>query len=527
MKKLLSMLLATAMMLGCLAGCGNSSEPSGSGSSGAQTEQTQGDESITVGVTALTTTFNFWATASMNELVLMQSTYDTLLYLDENGEYQPGLAESWDISEDGLTYTFHLRQGVKFSDGSEFTSDDIRFSLETCMQNEGLSWLYQSMIAGIDTPDDYTVSITTPEINNQLLVILSNPGYTTVMSRAAHEKYGDSYGTSPESVVGTGPYYVSEWKYKEYLTMEANEEHFLGAPAIKKIVIKPISDPNSAVVALQTGEIDLYLGDVPGVSIEDIKNSDKVSLVEYTSMNSISIYMNNQTGMFADPNMRKAVGYAVNKEEYLLVGNEGHGMIINYPGDQEGALVADPQVDKVWYEQDLEKAKQLVKEAGNEGKDVVIYCTSTDPYPALATMLQSTLSSIGLNATIEQLERTQFNDKVIKNADYEIMVTGSFGSLYDIDEPISSLASGNWGSGSNYAYYANDEMDQLILDGRATHDLDERVAIYTDLVELFNEDLPTVPLYYAAGNRAFSNRIKLVHDNLVQRDLFRYYTWAD
>lgn len=524
MKKLLAMLLATAMILACLTACGDNG---GNGDNSDAQNQGGASDTITVGIGTLTTTFDFWDTASSNELVMMQQVYDTLLYMDENSEYQPSLAETWEVSEDSLTYTFHLRQGVKFSDGSEFTSDDVRYSLETCMECEGLSWLYQSMIASIDTPDDYTISITTPEVNNQLLVILSNPGYTTVMSRNARESFGDDYGTSVESVVGTGAYKVTEWKYKESLTLEANEDYFLGAPSIKKIIIKPISDPNSAVVALQTGEIDLYFADIPGVSVEDVKAQDGITLVEYTSMSSLSIYMNNQTGLFADPDMRKAVAYAVNKEEYRLVGNEGHGQIIQYPGDLKGALDADPQVDKVWYEQNVEKAKQLVKDAGNEGASVTIYCTSTDPYPALATMLQSTLTDIGLNAEIAQLEKTSFNEQVIKNANYEIMVTSSVGSLYDIDEAFSTLASGNWGSGSNYAYYGSEAMDALILAGRATLDSDERIAIYEELVELFNEDMPYVPLYYVDGSRAFSSRIKLTDDRLAQRDMFRYYTWAD
>lgn len=518
MKKYISLFLSVVLLLSCVTGCGSK----------APDEAADGDKVMKVGIPALTNTFDYWQTASGYDLSVIANVYDTLLILDENNQYTGSLAESWSVADDNMTYTFNLRHGVKFSDGSEFTSADVKFSLEGCIKCEGLSWLYQSLIESVETPDDYTVVIKTPTVTNQLLVILSNSGYNNIISKAAYEKYGDDYGKSAEAVVGTGPYRVSEWTYGESLTLVSNEDYHLGAPDIKTITFEQISDPNAALISLQTNEIDLYFDDVPGVSISDVENNADLSIAEFTSFASYNIYMNCEEGMFADTRMRQAVAYAIDKQGYCDVGNEGHGILADYPGDIGPVLQGNPELDKTWYEQDLEKARALVKEAGNEGKSVTIYCISTGALPTIATMLQSTLTELGLNATVQQMERTSFNESVISNADYEIMVSRFVGSLYDIDESLLALDSNNFGSGGNYGHYVNPEMDALIAQSRQTLDESERKEICAQIMELYNEDMPFTILFYSMGSRAYSNRITLTGDQaLAQRDHLRYYSWAE
>ena len=525
MKKLIALLTSFVLLVGLLAGCGSSGDSTSSDTSGTTTVSEEGV--MHVGIPSLTSTFNPWTTSSAYDLSIMSNVYDTLLIVDENNEYAPSLAESWEIADDGMTYTFHLRQGVKWSDGSEFTSADVAFTIEQCILCEGLSWLYQSMIESVETPDEYTVVIKTPDVNNQLLVILSNNGYNVILHKDAYEAAGDSYGMSVDTVVGTGAYYLADWQYGTSITLKANENYYLGAPDIKTIVIEPITDSNAAIIALQTGEIDLYMDDIPGVSIPNVESNDKINIVEYTSLSAYNIYMNCQTGIFTDVRMRQAVAYAIDKEDFVLVGNEGYGTIVEYPGDIGPILVGNPDLDKVWYTQDLDKARELVKEAGYEGASVVIYCISTTPFTTLATQLQSVLSEIGLNATVQMEERASFNDQVINNGDYEIMVSRSAGSLYDMDEPLTSLCSGNFGAGSNYSYYTNARIDELIELGRTTLDENERKEYYTELLEIYNEEMPYVCLYYTMGSRAFNTRIELINDALAQRDPLRYYQWAD
>ena len=231
--------------------------------------------------------------------------------------------------------------------------------------------------------------------------------------------------------------------------------------------------------------------------------------------------------MFKELKMREAVAYAVDREQLLIVGAEGKGAVADYPGNRQGYTEGDPELKDVWpYAHDVEKAKMLIGEAGMAGKTVVIKTYATDPYPKLATMIQSALAETGLKAEVQQMERSAFIDSVLGKGDFEINVCRWAAAGKDIDEILSgSLHTDSIGAPGNWSFYSSPEMDKLLDAGVAETDPDKRREIYADVIKLYVKDVPAVPLYYPNGSRAYSDKAT-IEDTLVEYNRFYYYAWV-
>jgi peptide/nickel transport system substrate-binding protein len=222
--------------------------------------------------------------------------------------------------------------------------------------------------------------------------------------------------------------------------------------------------------------------------------------------------------------MRRAVAYALNKEDALTVAMDGLGQVVNYPGDIGSAMTANPDfTPEITYEQDLPKARELVKEAGYEGASVVVKSYNTDPYAILGVYLQGVLNEIGLKATVEPMERATFLAQ--RNAgSAAIFPMGWVGQAYDIDEVLGScLYSANQGSGGNNSFYSDPQMDELIEAARATSDVAARKEIYKKIVDKFMDEVPFVALFAMKG--AVPRNAQLTTDNPRTYRLIDY-TWV-
>lgn len=520
MKKMLCIVLVAVLTAGLLAGCGKSN----SNDTGVP-DSNSGDE-IVVGIPKLTENFNFYYTTNGYESYSMAQVYDSLVTKDANGKIVPSLAESYDISDDGMMYTFNLRQGVNFSDGSKLKASDVVYSINEAIASAYTSWIFEPLVDSCTAVNDYTVQVNLKKGSIGFLDYLSNINYFAILSESACITQGENYGVAADAIVGTGPYKVTEWKPGESISYEVNEDYFGGAPAIKKFRLKAISDANTAVIALRTGEIQAYWDDVPGIAYDDIKNTDNLNIADYVSTIYFEVIMNCESGLFSDVNVRKAVAMAVNRNDMLTIGTEGHGIICEYPGDRDGSTVGDPQVTGGWYNTDLDAAKKLVDDAGIAGATVVIKTYATDPYPALATVLQNALSSIGFNATVSQMERSSFIDEVLTNGDFEIGICRWAAGTTDMDEIwYGSLDTDSIGSAGNWSWYSNPEMDKILESAGGEADAEARKDLYKQAVAIFNEDVPQIPLYYPNGSRAY-NKMLTIEDGLVQYNRMFDYSYA-
>lgn len=518
MKRKMIFLMCALIIAAIFTGCGNDST--------GEQPAPDVDKEMVVGIPKITDSFDFYNTANGFESISMSQIYDTLVIKDKDGKTVPSLAESFEISPDGKTYTFYLRQGVKFSNGIEFKASDAKYSIDQAMASSWTSWCYVS-VENCEVVDDYTFKINLKAPNVGFLEYLANIYYCTMLSEETVKQFGDQYGKTVESSIGTGPYILKEWKPGEYCVYEANPDYFKGAPAVKKVRLKTITDVNAAIIGLQTGEIHAYFNDIPGISFDMVSKDEKLNVETYPSTIFFECIMNTETGSFADVRLRQAVAYAVDRQQMLIVGAEGQGAVADYPGNRQGYTEGDPALKDTWYPVDLEKAKQLVKEAGMEGKAVTIKTYATDPYPKLATVLQDALSKIGLKAEVLQMERAAFIEEVTTKGNYEIAICRWAAGTKDMDEIMyGSLATASIGSAGNWSWYSNPAVDDLVAKAQAETDPEARKQLYAEVIKIYKEDVPQVPLYYPNGSRAYAKDLVIEKGN-AEYDRFFNYAWSN
>lgn len=510
--------MVASMIALLVAGCGQKST-----NAPASTTSSANKEMV-VGIPKITGSFDFYNTSNGFETLSLSQVYDTLVTKDNNGKTGPSLAEKYDISPDGKTITFNLKKGVKFSNGIEFKASDAKYSIDQAMASSWTSWCYAS-VAGCEVVDDYTIKINMKAPNVGFLEYLSNIYYSAMLSQETVKKFGKDYGKTVESSIGTGPYILKEWKPGELCVYEANPNYFKGTPAIKTVRMKTITDVNAAIIALQTGEINAYFNDIPGISYDSVAKAEKLNMVTYPSTIFFETIMNTKTGPFADVRLRQAVAYAVDRQQMLIVGAEGKGAVADYPGNRQGFTEGDPALKNTWYSLDLEKAKQLVKDVGMEGKTITIKTYATDPYPKLATVLQDALTKIGLKVAVQQMERSAFIAEVTTKGQFEIGICRWAAGTKDMDEIMyGSLATASIGSAGNWSWYSNPAMDDLLTKAEAQTDPTARKQLYADAIKIYDKDIPQIPLYYPNGSRAYSKDLVIDKGN-VEYDRFFDYKW--
>lgn len=529
--KSIALILFVVLMLSLvLTACQSSTKTDGNTpADSSPSAQASEEREMVVGIPTITSAFKLFDEPGGYEILCQGQVYQTLLKLDSKGLVSPGVADKWEISEDAMTYKFHVREGVMWSNGTELTADDVIWSIEQLVASPVTSWAYKPMVESITKIDKYNLELKLTKPSVSFIQYLCDPFYCGVLCKNAVEEMGEEYGTAADKIVSCGPYRVVEWQYGQYIRYEANEDFYGGAPDVKKLLIKVYASPNTAVIALKTGEIDLYMDNIPGVNYADLKTAENVNLLQYDGLIQMAVHMNHKDGMFKDIRMRQALAQAINREDMLMVGVEGVGKIASYPGNHEGK-VGDPQLGDVWgeaYPYDPAKAAELVAECGYKGAPVTIYTYADEPYPALATVLQNQLSSIGLNASVQQMERSALVDKVMVNQDFELTLVRRAGATYDIDQRFSNaMHTDSIGPTGNWSIYSNPVADDLIVKASIEQDNEVRKQYYAELVKIFVDDIVYCPLYSVTSSRAYSTKFE-IEPGLARYDLIQNYKWAD
>ena len=375
MKKLLALILALAMTFSLVAcgGSGGTTDNASGGSAGAGTENTAGEadgsggaadtatsgsgkDSITIACDQDYETLHPVNTSTTIESTLVNQIYDTLAIddpADPTADMIPRLAESWEISEDGLCYTFHLRQGVKFHDGSGFTAEDVGFSLDLCAASE-----YQgSMVDGMDhweATDDYTINIyTTTPYAPFLRSVVDMP----IGCKAYHDSVDEE--TFAQAPVGCGAYRFVSHSEGDSIKLESFEEYYGGAPAIKNVTFKVIADAAAMSIGLQAGQIDFAEIDASVLSTLEAAEGVEIATADATTFAFIA--MNTQVEPYNNVKFRQAVNYAIDREALVTAYAEGHGNVNSNILTPERDGYSDSQIQ---YEYDPEKAKALLAECG-------------------------------------------------------------------------------------------------------------------------------------------------------------------
>ena len=371
------------------------------------------------------------------EINILNQVYDKLIYMNPDGaeDPEPRIAESWEISEDGLDYTFHLRDDIKFHDGTPLTAEDVKFSLEMYQNSD-----YQSAnVDGLDTVEVVDDSTVVCHLSSPYSAFLLGISACNIASKAYSESVSaEEFASTPN---GCGPYrYVSRASGSN-VVLEANEDYYGGAPEIKKVTFEVIPDTTTTAIALQTGE------------------------VTYLSMNL-------EKEPFSDVLVRQAINYAINRENLVTVCYDGKAEVNSNICAKSRFGYSD---DQMQYGYDPEKAAELLAEAGIETPYDLGKILVAEKYENLATVIQADLAAVGLNTTIVKEEFNTFIGD-LTSGNYDLCALEM--TLEGDTQQLALAFTTDWIGMANNARYSDEEMDALFAEAGVVNDSEEREAIY-------------------------------------------------
>ncbi|WP_426239404.1 ABC transporter substrate-binding protein [Pararhizobium sp. DWP1-1-3] len=446
---------------------------------------------------------------------MIKSLYSRLMdYTPGTPDLIPSLAESFTVSPDGLTYTFKLRKGVKFTNGRELVASDVKYSIERAVdpktQGPGAGFFgaikgfdavtggTSTTLDGIATPDDQTVVFTLSRPDATFLHVLAI-NFASVVPKEAVEAAAGDFGKKP---VGSGTFVLKEWTIGQRLVFERNPDYFVkDMPHIDKFTVEVGQEPLVALLRLQKGEVDIAGDGVPPAKFLEIKNSPEGAeiIVDGAQLHTGYITLNTKVAPFDNVKVRQALNMAINKERITRILN-GRATAANQP-----LPPLMPGYDKAFtgYAFDVEKAKALLAEAGfPDGFETILYSTNTDPQPRIAQAIQQDLAAVGVKAEVRALAQANVIAAGGTEGEAPMIWSGGMAWIADFPDPsnfygpilgCSGAVQGGW----NWSWYCNKDLDARAIAADSMSDpakAAERQAewgkIFTDIMT----DAPWIPL---------------------------------
>ena len=534
-KRILSLCLAglmAASLTGC-GGAGNTAETTAAagaenGAAASEAGASEGKEELVF--------VNYRDIRDLNphlyagEMYAQEMLYETLVNITADG-YEGCLAESWDISDDGKTYTFHIRDGVKFSDGEVCDANAIKANFDAIIENkERHTWLeMMNLLVGVSAPDDKTFVI---ELSEPYYPLLTELGVTRPFAMISPKAMKD--GSTKDGVnayIGTGPYVLTDFVTDEYAVFEANENYWGEQPKIKKITVKVIPDNQTRILALEKGEIDMIFGKnmIDADAINQYTGNDKftVSLSDPTSTR--QIVLNTTRDVLADKEVRQALQHATNKQAI----SDGIFYGLEQPADTLFAkTVPYCDIDLEPYAYDVELAQSMLDEAGwvvgadkireKDGQKLnidLLYNSDSVTEKAIAEYLQSEYQKIGISLNIHGEEEQSYRDNM-KAGNFDMVFNICWGTPYD---PQSSLAAMRAPVYGDYAAQLGLEdkadIDQAITDILVSTDETKRQELYTFVLTRLHEDAVYIPLTYECNKAIYRSDLQGFHFTQTQYEV--------
>ena len=534
MKKKISLMLAAALTAGlALTGCGGSkTSDTTDNTAGAENESTAEVKGVDVDTTGYLVaalnadiqTADVQKTSKDYEVPfnIFDRLVDVEVGTDGNSKIVPSLAESWDISDDGLEYTFHLRQGVKFHNGNDFTAEDVAYTFHRMLTVEGgvnTEFIDQikgadellagetDTLEGVEVVDDYTIKVTLKEPFAGFLASISSPGVSIYDSEAT-EAAGDQFGMDPAVTVGTGPFEFASWSFNNQLVLTRNEDYWKGASGLPGVVIKIIPDTETQSMMFESGELDILDLDYAADSADRFTETYPDQIVQGPRVGIVYFTMNFNKEPFQDVRVRKAVQMSIDRQAILDALYGGRGQVEQgiFP---HGLIGFNPDQEEIKY--DPEAAKALLAEAGYaDGFDMEIAADSSasDTMTMALEIVSDQLAEVGIRAEIKNYDESTW---------LETRKSGELGSFM-------STWSADYNDPDNFIYtffgneektrirsinYPDTEVMERVAKARTIVNEDERLAEYKALEEkLIHEDAAWVPMFSRLHLFAVSKRVQ-------------------
>lgn len=432
---------------------------------------------------------------------IVEHIYGRLVTIDASLTPKPDLAESWEISADGLVYTFKMRKGVKFHSGRPFVAADVKYSYERVLDpaTKSTSTAGLKSIKTIEAPDDATVKITLDKPNAAFLVGLWSPNYA-IVAKEDVQKNGDLTKTAN----GTGPFKFVEYVPNTRLVLERNADYWeTGKPYLDRIEMIPVADDTARSTAIRTGTVD-FVEYAPSKDLQILKGDKTLSLAgdQNTNIRYLGFNLTKKDAPWANPKVRQAISMAVDRQAVVDAAFYGFAtptLGVFPPGYWATLETPVPAPD-------AKKAKQMLADAGfPNGFKVTIKTWSSYPFLSNAALaVQDQLKAIGITAEVTPEDNATFiSDNNSKN--YEMLVSGTSGYV----DPNEIMLS-NFGTGfaSNNSGYSDTEFDKLVADGVASTKQEDRKKVYAQLQQKLLTDNPWVMLYIGSQYEAMKTYVK-------------------
>lgn len=444
------------------------------------------------------------ATATRN---MLENVYDTLVMFNSSGLIVPALAESWSSSEDGLVWTFNLREGVRFHNGTAMTAADVVFSINRIKDPEVASPRSGdfAVVESVEALDDLTVVFTLARPFSPLLAKLAF-STNVIVSEAVLKEAGDAQ----EVVIGTGPFKFVEYIPQTRLVLSRNEAYWgkdeagNALPYLDGITFNFYPDPASRTTSIQTGNAD-WIEYVPAADVVLLQADSQVEIVGGLSANFRALYINTTVDPLDDPRVRQAMAYAIDEQSIIDLALFGTGGVLatgtTIPGGNYYAVESNPYTGR-----DLEKARALLAEAGlADGFEFELYVTSTydflrDP----AEIIQANLAEVGIRANIKAEDWSVYLPLVLEGK-YQTTILGSSGQADPDDFLYSQFHSA---SPNNVSKINDAELDQLLEQGRMVSNQEERRDIYLAAQARVLELVPYIFIFHSAQYEAIRPNVK-------------------
>ena len=474
----------------------------------------------------------------INSMRILSSIYDTLVQFDENGfDLKPGLATKWTVSPDGLTYTFTLRQGVKFHDGTAFNAAAVKFNFDRMLDPKNeyadtgpfpFGGFYYGSIKETKVVDDSTVQLILSQPYSPLLNSLTlNQG--RIVSPDAVKKYRKDFAQHP---TGTGPFVFSEWQHGVRVVVTRNDSYWGGAPLLDKIVFRPIPDEQTRYTELKSGNADAIV-DVPPDNVAQVKSDSKLTYIEQPGPHIWWVTLNMQKPPFNKLEARQAMLYAINRDAIAKDILKGTGTVANGPIPPSIKWAYTDDVTKYTY--DPEKAKQLLASAGYaSGLKLTFWIPESgsgmQSPKSMATAIQGDLAKIGVTVDIKTFEWGAYLNKYGAGFGNDADM-GAMSFMLDPGDPAPYLglvadSAASAPAGFNGGYYKSSVVDGLLHQAIATTDQTQRGKLYQQVAQQMTKDVPWIFIDNQIQNAATSTK---VHDLKLHPSFYIFFTkiWMD
>ena len=443
---------------------------------------------------------------------------DSLVYLDRNGDVQPALAESWEISEDGTVYTFHLREGITFHNGEAFNAADVIATWETGSVTG--EWTDKFTLVQVEKIDDYTVTLTTEEPNPELLVTIHD-FWAVAPNEYLAEVGVDGFSEFP---VGTGPFMFVEWVKGDHITYTANLDYWReGYPLVETLIFRPIPESSTRVAAIMADEVDI-VGRLSAEEAQSLVGVDGVELIQYPVNRIYYIAFNNLTTGLEQPTMdakvRQAMNYAVDVDAIIDALFNGYGKpAAGYVSSGELGYGA---IEPFGY--NPEKALELLSEAGYADGFAMDMACPAGAYMNFEEVCEATagyLGEVGIVINLDIMESGQFWEL---EANKELPLFGDSWSTLS-GEALRRLSGALGGWDAAYSSWSDPVLDDYLAKISTNVNRDERKALYEDLQVYMQENPPFIYLYEPIAFEAKRTRVMDYYPRPAE-DYFLFETYV-